>query len=73
MVRSANQRSTRLTHDALVGVEVQYESGMSCQPAFHGRCLVGGDVIENEVQFQVSGHLGVDGFQERQELGGPMS
>ena len=48
--------------------EVQDEAFMSCQPAFHGRCLVGGIVVEDQMQIEMGGDLAIDLLEEGQEL-----
>src|SRR6266446_5915669 len=44
--------------------EVEMEPGMALEPALHGGCLMGGVVVGNEMQVQMSGRLTVDLFQE---------
>jgi hypothetical protein len=53
--------------------EVQCEAFASRQPALNGRRLVGGVVVEDQVQIEMCGRLAVDGFQKRQELVCPMA
>src|SRR5690606_15008559 len=40
------------------------------QPALHGRCLVGRQVVQDDVDVQVLGDVAVDLVQERDEVGG---
>ena len=68
VVSSANQRSTRLSQEALVGVKCRTNRGCAGQPTLYRRGLVGGGVVQDEVHVEVGGHLGVDLLQERQEL-----
>src|ERR1700726_996707 len=53
--------------------EVQCEAFVSRQPALHGRRLVGGVVVEDQMQIEMCGRLAVDCFQKRQELVCPMA
>ena len=53
--------------------EAQREAFVSRQPTLHGRGLVGGVVVEDQMQIEMCGRLAVDGFQERQELVCPMA
>src|ERR1700730_15807032 len=48
--------------------EVQDEAFASCQPAFHGRCFVGGVVVEDQMQIEMGGGLAINFFEEGQEL-----
>lgn len=41
---------------------------MSFEPPFDALVLVGGVVVQDQVDLQVLGNLAVDGLQERQEL-----
>ena len=67
VVSSENHRSTRFSHELLVGVKCSW-SGLGEQPAFDRRRLVGGGVVEDEVNVEVFGDLCVDGLQELPEL-----
>src|SRR5260370_24100477 len=53
--------------------EVQCEAFVSRQPALHGRRLVSGVVVEDQMQIEMCGRLAVDCFQKRQELVCPMT
>src|SRR5712664_3797237 len=53
--------------------EVQCEAFVSHQPALHGRRLVGGVVVEDQMQIEMCGRLAGDCFQKRQELVCPMA
>ena len=52
---------------------MQHEAGMLCQPTLYRRSLVGGGVVQDQVDIEVGGDFGVDLAQERQELGGPVT
>jgi len=47
---------------------VQVESGMPEQPALRRRRLVGAEVIEDEVDLEISRHLSIDAVEELPEL-----
>ena len=70
-VISANNRSRRLSQELEVGV--QREAFVPRQPALHGRGLVGGVVVDDQMQIEIGGSLAVDLFEEVQELLGPMA
>lgn len=53
--------------------EVDVEARMPDQPAFHRLGLVGGVVVEDQVQVEVGRGLPVDQPQEADELGGTMA
>ena len=72
-VSRANQRSTRLSQDALVGVKCRWKRGWRSQPAVDQRRLVGAVVVENQVDVQLGGHRRVDRVEELAELDGPMA
>jgi hypothetical protein len=48
--------------------EVQVESGMAEQPALRRRRIVGAEVIEDEVDLEISRHLRIDAVEELPEL-----
>ena len=48
--------------------EMQDEAFVSCQPAFHGRCFVGGVVVEDQMQIEMGGGLAINLLEEGQEL-----
>ena len=48
--------------------EVQVESGMPEQPALRRRRLVGAEVVEDEVDLEISRHLSIDAVEELPEL-----
>ena len=50
------------------GGEVEMVAGPVGQPAFDAGMLVGGVVVDDEVDIEVRGHVGVNVFQEAQEL-----
>jgi hypothetical protein len=68
LVSSANQRSTRFSHDALVRGEVQYEARVRGQPALDRRRLVRAAVVQHEMHVELGGDLAVKGGQEPLEL-----
>src|ERR1700737_5337516 len=43
--------------------EVQDEAFASCQPAFHGRCFVGGVVVEDQMQIEMGGGPAITFFE----------
>ena len=53
--------------------EVQDKAFVSCQPALHGRCLVGGVVVEDQMQIEMGGGLAINLPEEGQELVCPMA
>ena len=53
--------------------EVQLETRMALEPTLHGRCLVCGVVVEDQVEVEMRERLSVDLLQERQELFGAMA
>ena len=53
--------------------EVQREAFVPRQPALHGRGLVGGVVVDDQMQIEIGEGLAVDLFEEVQELLGPMA
>jgi hypothetical protein len=69
-VRVASRPSTALIQDADVRREVDMEAGMSGQPALHGLGLVGGIVVEEQVQVELGRGLFVAQPQEADELAG---
>src|SRR5215470_15023785 len=66
-VMIANQRSTRFSHDALLGGEVQMDAEMGGQPLVYGKMLVGSVVVANEMQLPF-GVTARQRFQESNEL-----
>ena len=69
LVSSANQRSTRLSHDELVGVKCRWKRGWrSSHLWISGVLWVGRVVVQHQVQVQVGGDGGVDELEEAQEL-----
>jgi hypothetical protein len=67
-VSSANQRSTRLSQDAEAGVKCRWKRGMPQQPLLDRLGLVGGVVVQDQVEFEVPGDGCVDDLQEAEEL-----
>jgi hypothetical protein len=53
---TANQRSTRLSHELDVVVEVEVEAGVAQQPGMDRRCLVGRGLVQHKVHVEVGGH-----------------
>ena len=47
---------------------MEFEAGVSQEPAREGGGLVGGDVVEHDVHVEVLGDLFVDEVQEAAEL-----
>jgi hypothetical protein len=78
-LRWADRRSFRLVSSAKPAFdeveprgagrgEVQVEAGVLQQPLVDSRGLVGGVVIQDQVQVQVPGHSGVDELEEAEEF-----
>lgn len=67
-VNSANQCSARFIPELLVGVNCKVESRVAYEPFLDPGDLVGGVVVQHEVQVQVLRHGDVDGLEELQEL-----
>src|SRR4029079_8127722 len=65
-VSSLNQRSTRLSHDDEVGVKWRWNRGCLSSHGADFFVLVGGVVVQDQVDLQVLGHLPVDGLEEFQ-------
>jgi hypothetical protein len=63
LVSSANQRSTRFSHELEVGGEVQVKARVGGEPAPDLGRLVGGAVVEHEIDVQVLGDVLVDGLR----------
>ena len=68
-VSSANQRSTRFSHDPEVGVE----SGTFRQPVLNQLGLVRSVVVHDEVYVERDGHVLLDRIEEVAELFGTMA
>jgi hypothetical protein len=66
VVSSENQRSTRFSHEELVGVKCK--TGVRQQPAFDRGCLVSRAVVKHDVHVQIGGDLTVQGLQKLLEL-----
>lgn len=58
-VSSANQRSTRFSHELLVGVKCRWKRGCLSSQSLIAGVLVGGVVVQDQVQVQVAWHGGV--------------
>ena len=67
LVSSANQRSTRLSQDELVGVKCRWNRGCLTSH-LDRRGLVRGVVVQHQVQVQVLRDGRVDHLEEPQEL-----
>jgi hypothetical protein len=65
-VSLAKKPSTALSQDAEVGVKWKTKRG--CRASHHLRVLVGGVVVEDEVNDLADRHLGLDGIEEADEL-----
>ena len=59
-VRWANQTSTRLSHDALVGNEMEVEARMPLQPPLHRGMLMRGVVVDDGMHVDVGRRVGVE-------------
>jgi hypothetical protein len=66
-VSAANQRSTRLSHEASVG-EVEVETRALREAALDELRLVGAVVVEDEVNVEFGGHLLIDAIEELAEF-----
>ena len=66
--RAANQRSTRLSHEAYVGVEVRMKARVPGEPSADQRGLVRPVVVHDDVHVQVGRHLDIEGGQEGAKL-----
>ncbi len=64
----ANQPSTALSQDALVGVKCNLKRGWLFQPLLDGSRFVGRTVIQNHMQIQPSGGAALNLLQESQKL-----
>ena len=71
-LRSANQRSTRLSHDALVGCEVDMKTCVARESPPHARRFVRAVVIEDQMHLEVRRDADVNRLQELQKLLTPM-
>ena len=71
-VISAKKRSTKLSQEAEVGVR-QMEARMRREPAPDLGRLVGGAVVDDQVQVEIRRCLLVDAFQKAQEFAMPMA
>ena len=65
-VSSRNQRSTRLSHDDEVGVKCRWNRGCLSSQLADVFVLVGGVVVQDQMDLQVVGDLSVDGLEEFQ-------
>ena len=66
-VKSANHRSTRLSHEALVGVKCTWNRGCAFEPSANARVLVGPVVVADEVELSAAVSA-VEGREEVDEL-----
>jgi hypothetical protein len=65
VVSSATQRSTRFSHDELVGVKCRIdESRVRGGPALDRRRLVCGGGVQHEVDVEVVGDLAIERLEE---------
>src|SRR6267142_905676 len=67
-VISANQRSTRLSQEELVGIKCQIEARMFLYPAFNAGMLMGCVIVDDEVQVEPRRGLTIYLAQEFEEL-----
>ena len=72
-VISAKKRSTMLSQDAEVGVKCKVEARVCLEPAFHGRGLMRGIVVDDEMKVETVGGLSVNQLEKAQELPVPMA
>jgi len=70
-VSSENDVSTWLSHEADVGVK-QMISRVAREPALHGRCLVGAEIVDDEMNLQLGRYGRVDRIEETAELDRPI-
>ena len=68
VVSSENQRSTRFSHEELVGVKCRTNRGWPASQRLDRRGLVRGAVVEDHVHVELGGDLAVEGLQELLEL-----
>ena len=64
---------TALSQDALVGREVERPAGMAGEPLAHHGVLVGGAVVDDDMDRPSLRHLRFDGVEEAYELLMPMA
>ena len=67
-VISAKKRSTRLSQDDEVGVKCRWKRGCCASHAFTVGMLVGGVVVDDQVQVEVGRRALVDDAEEPDEL-----
>jgi hypothetical protein len=67
-VRAANQRSTRLIHDALVGVKCTWKRGRFASHLRIHRSFVGAVVVHDEMHVEKRWNVLVDGVQKPAKL-----
>jgi hypothetical protein len=67
-VSLAKKPSTASSQDAGVGVKLEDEAGVPAEPPHHLGVLVGGVVVEDDVDHLACGHLGLDGVEDADEL-----
>ena len=72
-VISAKKRSTRLSQDAEVGVKWRWKRGCAAKPPSDLGGLVGGVVVEDQVQVEIGRRFLVDSLQKAQEFAMPMA
>ena len=68
MARVAKNPSTAFSQEAEVGREVEGEARVPVEPGAHLGVLVGGVVVEDDVDGLARRNLGVDGVEEADEL-----
>ena len=65
---SEKKRSTRFSHEVRSGHEVEVDAWVLLEPVLHIGMLVGGVVVQDEVEFEVGIGLLLDSPQKTQEL-----
>ena len=68
-VKAANQRSTRFSQLAEVGVKCRWKRGRLSSQRWMGGRLVGAVVVQDQVHIHVGGHVGFDGVEELAKFG----
>src|SRR6266404_5227719 len=69
LVISAKNRSTMLSHEP----EVQVKARMPLEPALYRRGLVGGIIVDDEMQVEIGQSPFVDGLEKAEELAMPVA
>ena len=72
-VISAKKRSTMLSHEPDVGVKCGSEARMPLEPALYRGGLVGGIIIDDQMQVEIGQRPLVDGLEKAEELAMPVA